>query len=635
MSRFLLALKVCLAKVGSAATIVFDEVDSGIGGATAAAVGERLKRLAKDVQVLVVAIDEARVLLEKTDKNGTSYFRLLRRALTQAHIDMNLKAKNKMIFAVLVDTNSQVHDFVPPLSRDSSSRSAGKVTRLFPPFVLTHTMDVKLHEGKVPRWVFYKTSVLEVDEDNVWKKLASMGRPLWYKYAESAIMNRDRALSLAASKLLCGLSPSDVKSYGATSLNGVAALLCRLGVRPHSSSALASQVVADFMAVLHYVNYTHEAHICGYVTEPVLTFAATHLWYELTPHPLQTFMLPQFQELLMQGMLDVGGIGEVVARIFLLLAMDATIRKSESDDAVFGLSYGTHCYRGQFCSVQQFLDLLDGTNKRANKTDNPKIFYVKPTDKDAAGKPTKAQTTRFTTWKRKWAHWEVGFSHFVELTAVPTFATLWFLLGRRAAGVLPRGHKGADLIIPIYCPATKKASFILVQVKNKGAADANFPQSALGMLSPDSVFTNDSREGELAAVKPRDMIRIFMSLRESSANKSAQSYLIEHSTPVHTESYSLVLRGMCHVAPSRAADELQKKVDDWPFLQSTKLAERLVDLADAGWWDPMEKVDADLLRRRKEPNKIAFELDMPEGELKEGVHCTLGLVPYNRAPSNA
>ena len=54
LSRFLLALKVSLARVGDAPTIVFDEVDSGIGGATAAAVGERLKRLAKDLQVLVV-----------------------------------------------------------------------------------------------------------------------------------------------------------------------------------------------------------------------------------------------------------------------------------------------------------------------------------------------------------------------------------------------------------------------------------------------------------------------------------------------------------------------------------------------------------------------------------------------------
>ncbi len=54
LSRFLLALKVCLAKVGDAPTIVFDEVNSGIGGATAAAVGERLRRLAREVQVLVV-----------------------------------------------------------------------------------------------------------------------------------------------------------------------------------------------------------------------------------------------------------------------------------------------------------------------------------------------------------------------------------------------------------------------------------------------------------------------------------------------------------------------------------------------------------------------------------------------------
>lgn len=73
LSRFLLALKVCLAKMGDAATIVFDEVDSGIGGATAAAVGERLKRLAKDVQVLVVthspqvaAIADRHWLIRKT-----------------------------------------------------------------------------------------------------------------------------------------------------------------------------------------------------------------------------------------------------------------------------------------------------------------------------------------------------------------------------------------------------------------------------------------------------------------------------------------------------------------------------------------------------------------------------------------
>jgi DNA repair protein RecN (Recombination protein N) len=54
LSRFILALKVALAEAGSAATMVFDEVDRGVGGAVASAIGERLSRLAERSQVLVV-----------------------------------------------------------------------------------------------------------------------------------------------------------------------------------------------------------------------------------------------------------------------------------------------------------------------------------------------------------------------------------------------------------------------------------------------------------------------------------------------------------------------------------------------------------------------------------------------------
>ncbi|MBO7257732.1 MAG: DNA repair protein RecN, partial [Alphaproteobacteria bacterium] len=54
LSRFMLALKVNLAASEQLSTLVFDEVDTGIGGATAAAVGERLAKLADDCQVLVV-----------------------------------------------------------------------------------------------------------------------------------------------------------------------------------------------------------------------------------------------------------------------------------------------------------------------------------------------------------------------------------------------------------------------------------------------------------------------------------------------------------------------------------------------------------------------------------------------------
>jgi DNA repair protein RecN (Recombination protein N) len=54
LARFTLALKVALSETNSVSTLIFDEVDSGIGGATAAAVGARLARLAERVQVLVV-----------------------------------------------------------------------------------------------------------------------------------------------------------------------------------------------------------------------------------------------------------------------------------------------------------------------------------------------------------------------------------------------------------------------------------------------------------------------------------------------------------------------------------------------------------------------------------------------------
>jgi DNA repair protein RecN (Recombination protein N) len=54
LSRFLLALKVSLADKGSAPTLVFDEIDTGVGGAVAEAIGTRLSRLAARVQVLSV-----------------------------------------------------------------------------------------------------------------------------------------------------------------------------------------------------------------------------------------------------------------------------------------------------------------------------------------------------------------------------------------------------------------------------------------------------------------------------------------------------------------------------------------------------------------------------------------------------
>lgn len=54
LSRFILALKVALAERGGADTLIFDEIDRGVGGAVASAIGDRLARLAQSNQILVV-----------------------------------------------------------------------------------------------------------------------------------------------------------------------------------------------------------------------------------------------------------------------------------------------------------------------------------------------------------------------------------------------------------------------------------------------------------------------------------------------------------------------------------------------------------------------------------------------------
>ena len=80
LSRFILALKVALAEAGGASTMIFDEVDRGVGGAVASAIGDRLARLAEQSQVLVVthspqvaarAAHHYRIEKHHDDKHGT------------------------------------------------------------------------------------------------------------------------------------------------------------------------------------------------------------------------------------------------------------------------------------------------------------------------------------------------------------------------------------------------------------------------------------------------------------------------------------------------------------------------------------------------------------------------------------
>ena len=91
LSRFLLALKVALADKGSAPTLVFDEIDTGVGGAVADAIGKRLSRLADRVQVLsvthapqVAARARTHMLISKAQQNGVDQLRTRIEAMDRA-----------------------------------------------------------------------------------------------------------------------------------------------------------------------------------------------------------------------------------------------------------------------------------------------------------------------------------------------------------------------------------------------------------------------------------------------------------------------------------------------------------------------------------------------------------------------
>ena len=73
LSRFALALKVALSEASPPAVLVFDEIDRGVGGAVADAVGERLQRLAKGTQILLVTHSP------QVAARGASHFRITRR----------------------------------------------------------------------------------------------------------------------------------------------------------------------------------------------------------------------------------------------------------------------------------------------------------------------------------------------------------------------------------------------------------------------------------------------------------------------------------------------------------------------------------------------------------------------------
>lgn len=468
------------------------------------------KLAVKETRVLVLVVDETRSLLPKESADGVNFFRLFRRALRGAAVrSMKTYGSKVGVFGILIDTNSHVSDFAPPSARDHSARSnQASQSMLFPPFVLTQTMNIYHNNGftLVSQMQFYQGLVLK--ESDCWQDLVKMGRPLWQSISNTKL----GLLKFAASKLACGANIDVEKdAFSEFMMFGVSSLLCRLGIRPNYSSTFASRMVADFMSALSYVSHNHDTYVSGYTSEPILAFGAAYLWYNPNHDALSAHILPEFKKLALQDVVDTGGIGETVARVLLLLAMDAC--RSEYCSYI-----GGHGYSGEFCSVTSRLKALHGPNVSTmwKKTKNE----------------VHAQARMKRIWgnlNEKWNEWNVGYSHFVQLESEPTEYCTWALLARRAAGIFPRNQPGTDLFIPIFRRNPPAVSMILIQVKNRERGTATFQCQQQETCNRTKFFT----ENPFHRIAFNEIICVHMDLKKK--RDRSRFYWDSHAVPTKNQ----------------------------------------------------------------------------------------------------
>lgn len=189
----------------------------------------------------------------------------------------------------------------------------------------------------------------------------------------------------------------------------------------------------------------------------------------------------------------------------------------------------------------------------------------------------------------KWNGWKFGFSHFVELTEMPTDDCLWYLLSRRAAGALTIRQNAVDLLVPIFtCDSTgnnAQVSMIVVHAMDFGCEAIS--SERLSSSFP-KMFRNYSK-------RPEETIRVSMSfggqLQPSRFYRKDVKQKVSSGKDSAVEaSYVLFKNGIetGSFVPQDVADQL--------------------DLLLAPWWSIMRLVDANLERRKKCTPGLAYRL---------------------------
>ncbi len=153
LSRFMLALKVVLADKGSAPTLVFDEIDSGVGGAVADAIGQRLARLAGRVQVLAVTH------APQVAARAASHFLIAKASVDAGErvatsvAALEARARREEIAACLPAKPSPRKPVPPPSVSSPQNERHRSMMEGLPPHSATHVLRLETDKGRATRLV--------------------------------------------------------------------------------------------------------------------------------------------------------------------------------------------------------------------------------------------------------------------------------------------------------------------------------------------------------------------------------------------------------------------------------------------------------------------------------------------------
>eukprot|EP00047_Mylnosiga_fluctuans_P021908 m.110713 g.110713 ORF g.110713 m.110713 type:complete len:848 (-) comp9070_c1_seq2:149-2692(-) len=269
----------------------------------------------------VFVFDEARRVAEHVHEG----FRFARRAWKE------LRPLPIRVAVVATDTLSRLSNFTPIAHLDYSYRGMGVTQYRLPDvFFRLTTMDI------FPPELFKE---VKDPEQRRLKHLFSLGRPLWGQtlLADHSLQQQPfkNLIGLAQAKLLGGplqvtwFVDDQAQRDGALALASLAICACRYGINVNPTSLTAASLVAGNCAACIDVSDDRSAVMIVYPSEPILAEAAAQLLYNENSARL-AFVFQRLSSFVKNSVINVGEIGELVARVILCTAADDAVRARQN-----------------------------------------------------------------------------------------------------------------------------------------------------------------------------------------------------------------------------------------------------------------------------------------------------------------